>query len=556
MPNADEMKTTAFEVAAVDPETALQSAQAALDAGDPERGRELAVSVHQAAVAQQDRLLEAKALLCMANCDRMESRMRRAHESSQLAAHLFKRIGDTANEAAALGTLAFVASCLGLNEEAVESGLLSVRLNEAFAGSAAQAISHMYLGVAYFCSSSFDEAQSALTRAAEIADRCGHPVSPLQILQNQMWAEAIRIASDRYSTGDLPSLERLQKITEKCLEMAKQADRETVLQGSVVVLRAMRYLGSSLRHCWTGDVAQARSDLETAHAWIEQYRSMSWVHALECWAQAEICWACGDWAGAEQCAGRMVALASRLEHEMLACLGHRLASQIFEVQGKHAEALGELRRLRTRERRIRVESLASRARVVDWQIEIRRSEVELRRLETASRQLELLSQQDPLTGIANRRCFEARIQALLSDARSFHAPICVALIDVDRFKFVNDTYSHVVGDSVLRQLAAILAAHVREQDLIARLAGDEFVVLFENADESAASAISKRIGAAVESFDWSRLAHGLRVTVSIGVAQADSGDALESLLHRSDLAMYAAKARQAVRSDGAIAGDL
>lgn len=554
MPNVNAMEKSEPEAAAPDPDAALQLARAALDAGDPERGRRLAEAVRDAAAAQQDRCLEAKALLCMANCDRMESRMRRAHESSQRAAHLFKLAGDIGNEAAALGTLAFAASCLGRSEESVEAALLSVRLNDALAGSPAQAISYMYLGVAYFCSKGFDEADIALTRAAQIAERCDPPVSPLQILQNRTWAEAIRVASDRYDTGRLPGLEKLASVTETCFAMARAADRETVLQGSLVVLRAMRYLGSSLRHCWGGDVARATGDLETARSWIAQYRSTSWVHALESWAQAELFWACGDLTRAGHWARQMIALSTQLEHEMLACLGHRIASQIFEVQGNHAEALEELRHLRRRERRIRVESLESRARVVDWQIEIRRSEMELRRLETTSRRLEQLSQQDPLTGIANRRCFEARLQVLLSDPGSADEPICVALIDVDRFKQVNDTYSHLVGDAVLREFAGILGAQVREQDLIARLAGDEFVVLFHRADQTTASRVCQRIVAAVDRFEWSNLAPGLHITISVGVAQAQPGDTLESLLHRSDLAMYATKRGRSMKNGGTTAG--
>jgi diguanylate cyclase (GGDEF)-like protein len=121
----------------------------------------------------------------------------------------------------------------------------------------------------------------------------------------------------------------------------------------------------------------------------------------------------------------------------------------------------------------------------------------------------------------------------------------VALIDVDKFKQINDNYSHQVGDEVLRHIAQILRSHVREDDMAARLAGDEFVIVFRNAELEVARQVCERIAAAVRAFDWSSIAAGLHSSISVGVATAVPGDTLESLTHRSDAAMYRDKKQHA-----------
>ena len=121
----------------------------------------------------------------------------------------------------------------------------------------------------------------------------------------------------------------------------------------------------------------------------------------------------------------------------------------------------------------------------------------------------------------------------------------MALIDVDKFKQINDNFSHQVGDQVLKRIAQILRSHVRDDDMAARLAGDEFVIVFKNAELAVARQVCDRIGAAVQSFDWSSIAPGLQSRISVGVAAAQAGDSIESLTHRSDAAMYQHKKQRA-----------
>ena len=275
--------------------------------------------------------------------------------------------------------------------------------------------------------------------------------------------------------------------------------------------------------------------------WAQRYGTVTWLGALESWVRAEIAWAQADWAGAMKEAARMIDVAVQVEHEQLACLGHLLSSQMYVAQGRNGQAVDELRRLRLREQLIRADGLETREKVIEWQVDLRLRQQHVNRLEITSRHLERLSLEDSLTGIPNRRSFERYAGELLRGDLAHGLPPCVALIDVDKFKQINDNYSHQVGDEVLRNIAQILRSHIREDDMAARLAGDEFVIVFKNAELAVAQQVCQRISDAVRNFDWSSINASLASSISIGVAAAEPGDTIETLTHRSDAAMYRLK---------------
>ena len=184
------------------------------------------------------------------------------------------------------------------------------------------------------------------------------------------------------------------------------------------------------------------------------------------------------------------------------------------------------------------DSLNSRHKVVQTHLDIRTSERNLRLLGTHAQELERLSFEDSLTGIANRRRFEAQLSASMTAGPNLQHPTCVALIDLDNFKRINDTFSHEAGDDVLRTVAQAIRGAVRESDLAARLGGDEFVVLFPHSTLEAAKAVCERIHATVAAMRWERYSPELRVVLSIGVTQSQPGDTAAGLLQRSDKAMF------------------
>ena len=150
---------------------------------------------------------------------------------------------------------------------------------------------------------------------------------------------------------------------------------------------------------------------------------------------------------------------------------------------------------------------------------------------------------DVLTGLANRTLLHERMQQALLQAKRTGEAVAVMLIDLDRFKEVNDRYGHQVGDDVLRQVAARLAPEVREVDTAARLGGDEFAVLLVGmrADVDA-TVVARRIVAALrDDFAVGGVTVNVGASIGIAVDRMDGAD-VESLLRQADAAMYRAKA--------------
>ena len=159
-------------------------------------------------------------------------------------------------------------------------------------------------------------------------------------------------------------------------------------------------------------------------------------------------------------------------------------------------------------------------------------------LKAMNQKLQSLAVTDGLTGLHNHRAFQDYLEEQFQDAMRNKQPLALLLMDVDHFKQYNDTYGHQAGDEVLRQVAQILQAHVREGDFVARYGGEEFVVVLPRADLESAVAVAERLRRAVESAEWS-----LRpVTGSFGVAciRPDM-ETRQELIEAADQALYQAK---------------
>ena len=147
---------------------------------------------------------------------------------------------------------------------------------------------------------------------------------------------------------------------------------------------------------------------------------------------------------------------------------------------------------------------------------------------------------DPLTGLLNRTGLVEHAAPALARARRSGAPVTAVFLDLDRFKPINDRHGHDAGDAVLCACARRLRAAVRESDVVARVGGDEFVVLAEQLTEADASALGGRLTAAVEQpTPWQE--QELRVAVSAGVARSRPDTELDALLRAADEQMYQAK---------------
>jgi diguanylate cyclase (GGDEF)-like protein len=157
--------------------------------------------------------------------------------------------------------------------------------------------------------------------------------------------------------------------------------------------------------------------------------------------------------------------------------------------------------------------------------------------------LERQSREDSLTGIANRRCFDERLQTEIERAERYGEALSLLLIDLDHFKCINDSLGHAGGDQVLRETAVLLRARLRQSDLAARIGGEEFALLLPCQDVHGAEAVAEQLREGFAAHDFATgQGDRLRVTLSAGIAQWRAGQTRDGLLRRADQALYRAKA--------------
>ena len=162
----------------------------------------------------------------------------------------------------------------------------------------------------------------------------------------------------------------------------------------------------------------------------------------------------------------------------------------------------------------------------------------------AEKQIERLAYQDPLTGLANRLRFEDRLGMALAGARREQQALAVLFIDLDRFKVVNDSLGHKVGDQLLQQVAERLLPLIRMSDTLARVGGDEFILLLSRIDQRESAGLVARKIQDLFRAPFRVAGRELFITPSIGISVfPDDGDDADSLVKNADVAMYAAKQR-------------
>jgi diguanylate cyclase (GGDEF)-like protein/PAS domain S-box-containing protein len=155
-------------------------------------------------------------------------------------------------------------------------------------------------------------------------------------------------------------------------------------------------------------------------------------------------------------------------------------------------------------------------------------------------ELEVLAERDPLTSIANRRGLERFAERVLAQADGW---LCIAYIDIDRFKQVNDTLGHAAGDALLLGVADLLAENMRRADFVGRLGGDEFLVCMPGIRPAEALSVAERLHRTILNTEFATPAGPVRTDCSIGVAMMRADDiSIDGAIARADSALYQAKA--------------
>lgn len=530
-----------------DVRTQLRQSDDALRRGEHDHARTCAVVASQLAADAADLHGQAEALLRIARVDTFVSRLRSAHRAAHRAVQLFEQAGDTAGEVRSLVIYAYVASCLRRNELAVTSAIMATTMAKAVDDPRLLGSAHNALGIALIANGDFDRHAEALRQAAEHAARHDEAAT-FQPRLNRCYGEIVRASVERHLYSRPVDGTLLEASLEVCRSLIASTRIRKLEPDAEPTARALLDFAECIAAAWRGAVGDADLYATRVAGHAAKHARTSWLHALAMWAQCEVARCRGDLPMASASVRAMIDVALSVEHEQIARTGHMLASDILDAQGRSREALAELRSLARRDIELRRDSLEHHDRVAQRNLELRRRSQQLRELEAESRRFEQWSLEDPLTALPNRRHLELALAEALESHRSGRRGPAIALIDVDRFKKINDRHSHAIGDRVLQALAGLLRTHVQCGDLPARLAGDEFVIVFRNADLGVAQLACKRLREAVRAYPWHEIAPGIDVDISVGLAEAMPHDTLHTLLARSDEQMYRAKSRSASRA--------
>lgn len=156
-------------------------------------------------------------------------------------------------------------------------------------------------------------------------------------------------------------------------------------------------------------------------------------------------------------------------------------------------------------------------------------------------QLQEMAITDFLTGMYIRRYFMSRLQDELIRSERYNKAFSIAMVDIDKFKNVNDTYGHTAGDQVLKTAGNFFKTSTRQMDIVARYGGEEFVILFPETDKEAAYVLAERLR---KGFSQIKLDNLPRLTISLGISTyPEDGKDIKTLINNADIAMYSAKQR-------------
>ncbi len=180
-------------------------------------------------------------------------------------------------------------------------------------------------------------------------------------------------------------------------------------------------------------------------------------------------------------------------------------------------------------------------RISELTTQVQRFEEEANRLRQSLTEQHEMAHRDAVTGIANRLAYEERVALEFHRSQRSNSPLSLAVLDLDHFKKINDTYGHRAGDKILRSIAELCFKRIRNTDLIARYGGEEFVLLFPDTELENATNVCDDIRRLIEKASFSYNGSRVRVTVSIGVTVLELAETIDECFERADQAVYSAK---------------
>ncbi|AGL20065.1 GGDEF domain-containing protein [Actinoplanes sp. N902-109] len=526
-----------IRAAAVQVGALLEQAEEARLRGDYRAGTELARQAAALAASAGDPRAQAEALRSLGNQLIRLGDQEAAVTACREAVAVLETAGDIAAICEVLTVQAMPLNGLGMHEEALEALGRAHDLAQQLGDRDLLYWVHNRIGVVHGSMGNRNRSTEYLMKALTMAE--GMDDEARFCILNNLGDNAVyqvpqlRAAGAEEAAG--AALREALGYVDEALRLARAAKhpfRESICLDNYGMLRALD------------------DDFDTADRMIEDSRAIAAIHgyrSLESGAlqhQAQVRLMRGECAKAIE--GLLAALDRAVEagETPMAMEIHHELSQAYEMVGDFAAALRHYKTYHELERTAHNDVAAARARMAVHQFELdnARLEAELARVRSAELEAATLSWQrqaseDPLTGLPNRRHAEQRLPEMLGTG----GPLCVAIGDVDLFKGVNDRFGHFVGDEVLRQIAAVLRDNVRDNDLVARLGGEEFIVGLDGVDAADARARCEVLRAQVAAYPWESLQPGLRVTISFGLAVVPGEGDLAAGLVLADQRLYEAK---------------
>lgn len=511
--------------------------------GQIEAATALAQSVHDAAAAAGNEVQRALAASHLGWYCFMQAYYEEGILHVLSARDFYSAIGDRPRESWARGIYAWLLISIGASVEALDEAMLALDRAEEAQEDRATCFALNVLGVVYWMLGQLDRALQFAERAVELARRIGDPVDLGRWLINLADIEA---ALWRQPAAESPAaearLDRAIRLASEALSLTAQT-RDSWTGRIVLCSLADYYLLRDEREQaalaladWDGLQGDsgtrsrlyyllARGRLQTAHG--ETRAAIGTLTECATLAQEN-----GDLEIGVPCCELLSGILAREGRFEEALQWHR------EFHARHAARSTEASLVRSRVAAIQYETRQLQARVEAERSRADGLEVMNRALAQEAALLMSASMEDVLTGLPNRRGLE---RALLTVSAERGHAYTFAMMDIDHFKQVNDSFSHALGDDVLREIAGILRIATRGPDRLFRYGGEEFVLLIEGADQLLAARTCLRICQAVRKWNWSRIYPGLRITLSIGLARSDEAPTPVEVMAIADKRLYQAK---------------
>ena len=509
----------------------LVACVAACRAGDPVTARALALAARRGAELRGDPVAAAVAAAHVAwTCFQVgDVETGRLHAGEARA--VFAAAGLTRREALVCAIQAWLLLETGLTEAAVEEALKAVARAERLDDPAAESWAANVLAVVFWACKQLDRAEALSLRAVALARDMGD----LQILA--WWL--INLAGIRAEVGY-----RSAQCGDRPAAWAAFGEA-LVINGDALAIALPSIPGTPGTHsdpwcarlalCNAAEYHTARGELDEAGALLDRWGALpfepggrSSAHYL--YQMSSLLVRRGRGLEALPVCERALALADETDNTDSRSHALRTMSEIHESLGRFDLALAAYKAFHETQSTLAAEQVQRRARLAEIHYETDRLKRDADDLARANRV-------DPLTGIGNRRLLDETLESL----RRTMLPFCIAVVDLDHFKRINDGFSHATGDAVLRRVGGALREAVRAGDAACRMGGEEFVLVLPGADRGAALAVCGRAMEALGEIDWTDLHPALRVTASVGVAS--HADALDpaGVLAVADQRLYQAK---------------